>query len=75
MKRVYIPKMITKLEQGVGRLIRSDSDKGIVCCLDARISRYLNDVKRALLIGNFTTNIDDVYEFSDKYITLCKNDK
>lgn len=33
---VLVPEMITKLRQGAGRLIRSETDKGVLCILDAR---------------------------------------
>ena len=75
MKQVYLPKMLTKLEQGVGRLIRSDDDTGIVCCLDSRITKYLEDVKQAVPMTVFTDDINRVYEFSDNNITSRdKND-
>ena len=35
---VDVPEMIIKLRQGVGRLIRNATDKGIATILDSRIS-------------------------------------
>ena len=35
--KVYISEMLIKLKQGIGRLIRSETDKGIVCILDSRM--------------------------------------
>ncbi len=45
-----VPEAILKLRQGVGRLIRTGSDKGLVCILDNRIltKRYGNVFLRAL---------------------------
>ena len=34
---VKVPEMIIKLKQGVGRLIRSESDKGIISIIDSRV--------------------------------------
>lgn len=35
--KVYVPKMIFDLRQGVGRLIRSTTDRGIIAILDTRL--------------------------------------
>lgn len=37
--RLTLPNAMIKMKQGVGRLIRSESDKGVVLILDGRISR------------------------------------
>lgn len=34
---IVFPDMLIKLKQGMGRLIRSERDKGIICLLDSRI--------------------------------------
>ncbi len=34
---VFFPDMLIKLKQGMGRIIRSEKDKGIICILDSRI--------------------------------------
>jgi len=36
-KALMIPAAVTKLKQGLGRLIRSASDKGLMCILDGRL--------------------------------------
>ena len=36
-KGIQLPQMTLKLKQGIGRLIRTRSDKGIVCILDPRL--------------------------------------
>ena len=66
--KVYIPEMLIKLKQGVGRLIRSENDTGIVCILDSRIGKYENIVKQTLPIKKFVYNINDVKEFISKKI-------
>jgi len=39
---VLIPKMLIKLRQGVGRLIRSETDTGVISILDSRASKKGN---------------------------------
>ncbi|GAU79054.1 helicase C-terminal domain-containing protein [Fusibacter sp. 3D3] len=36
LDEVLIPKMLIKLRQGVGRLIRSETDSGVISILDSR---------------------------------------
>ena len=67
-KQVYFPNMLMKLEQAVGRLIRSDTDTGIVCCLDSRFTFYKNAISRNLPIKTYTTDKKDVYQFADEKI-------
>lgn len=62
-EKVYIPEMLIKLKQGVGRLIRSETDKGIVCILDSRLSKYEKTVKKTLPIKKIVTSIDEVKKF------------
>jgi ATP-dependent DNA helicase DinG len=38
LKNVIIPEMLIKLKQGFGRLLRSESDTGIVAILDSRVN-------------------------------------
>lgn len=67
--KVYIPEMLIKLKQGVGRLIRSETDKGIVCILDSRMSKsekYKDVVKRTLPIKRFVDNIDELKQFVEE---------
>ena len=68
--KVYIPEMLIKLKQGVGRLIRSETDTGIVCILDSRIEKYESKVKETLPIKNFVYDINKVTDFVDKKINL-----
>ena len=64
--KVYIPEMLIKLKQGIGRLIRSETDKGIVSILDSRLNtnkNYQDLVKETIPIKNFVYNIKDVEKF------------
>ena len=68
-KMVYLNDMIQKLTQGTGRLIRDGKDKGIVACLDSRFPKYLRIFQNVTDFTNYTTDINDVYDYSSKYIT------
>lgn len=63
---VLIPKMLIKLRQGVGRLIRSETDTGVISILDARASvngRYHNAVLSALPDCQLTSDFDEIELF------------
>jgi ATP-dependent DNA helicase DinG len=65
---VAVPEMIIKLKQGVGRLIRSSEDKGIVSILDPRVSKsqntaYREDTLASLPEKNITEDITELEEF------------
>jgi Rad3-related DNA helicase len=53
--KYYYPKMITNLRQGIGRLIRTKSDRGIVIVLDNRVvdqnRNYSNKILRSMPPG------------------------
>jgi len=66
--QVDINEMITKLAQGTGRLIRSKKDRGIVCCLDSRITNYLEQIQKALPFKNYTNDLEKAKEFVEKNI-------
>ena len=70
-----VPEMIIKLKQGVGRLIRSATDKGIVSILDPRVNSksraaYRDITLNALLEKHITEDIVELQEFWN-----CINDK
>ncbi|WP_194703000.1 ATP-dependent DNA helicase [Fusibacter ferrireducens] len=51
VKEVLVPQMLIKLRQGAGRLIRNETDSGVISILDSRAStkgKYHNDVIKAL---------------------------
>ena len=65
---VFLPEMIIKLKQGIGRLIRCDTDKGIIAILDSRIgenskSLYKSQVFECIKSGIKTTDLNCVKEF------------
>lgn len=70
---ILVPEMIIKLKQGMGRLIRSNTDKGIISILDSRVNKeskslYRKDVIDALLSRNITNSFKDVKSFAkDKF--------
>ncbi len=72
LMEIAVPEMMIKLRQGIGRLIRSESDKGIVSILDPRISsksksRYKKAVFDAIPIKNKT---EDMAVLSDYWSKL-----
>lgn len=74
MKEVLLPYMIIKLKQGIGRLIRNKTDKGIVAILDPRLgkssnSSYKDIVWESLPIKNKTNELNVIQKFYDK---VCK---
>lgn len=65
---VRVPEMIIKLKQGIGRLIRSFSDKGIVSIIDPRLrdqpkERYHDAVWASIPIQNRTTSLAELRVF------------
>ncbi|HEY9059580.1 MAG TPA: ATP-dependent DNA helicase [Pseudobacteroides sp.] len=66
---IVFPEMIIKLKQGMGRLIRCETDTGLIAVLDFRISkkgRYRQRVLKALPGFKVTDSIDDVRVFIRK---------
>lgn len=65
-EEVIIPKMLIKLKQGVGRLIRTEIDTGVVAILDSRIGaheNYRGKVLEALPKFKITSDINNVNRF------------
>ena len=68
-KAVVVPEMLVKLRQGFGRLIRSETDSGVVAILDSRVQpdgAYRHDVLNALPSCPITSDISDVKEYIQK---------
>jgi ATP-dependent DNA helicase DinG len=64
--RVVVPEMLIKLKQGFGRLIRSETDTGVVAILDSRASEsgaYRERVLAALPDCRVTSDISGVASF------------
>lgn len=63
---VLIPKMLIKLRQGVGRLIRSETDTGVISILDFRASKkgkYHDAVISALPRCKMAKELGDIEKF------------
>ncbi|MFM8392675.1 MAG: ATP-dependent DNA helicase [Acidobacteriota bacterium] len=60
-----VPAAVISLKQGVGRLIRSASDRGVLSILDPRLvtKAYGQHFMRSLPPCRVTRNIDDVHDF------------
>ena len=60
-----IPRLIIKLKQGVGRLIRTNTDRGVVAILDQRLhtKRYGKQIKASLPPAIKTSDIRNVAQF------------
>lgn len=75
LMKVDVPEMLVKLRQGVGRLIRNYTDKGIVTILDSRVSDgsnrpYKNLVWEALPMKIRTNDIEVVKKFVKEKLNL-----
>ncbi|HLW38387.1 MAG TPA: ATP-dependent DNA helicase [Candidatus Eremiobacteraceae bacterium] len=64
-RALMIPAAITKLKQGLGRLIRSASDKGLMCILDGRLEMmaYGREILAALPPARRVHELSVVAEF------------
>lgn len=70
LEEVLVPEMIIKLKQGVGRLIRNKTDKGIVSIIDSRLgdkskASYKEKVWQALPIKHRTNSLKELQSFYD----------
>lgn len=68
LMEVQVPEMITKLKQGIGRLIRNYTDTGIVSIIDPRLNderpaRYRDITWDSLPIKNRTSSIKKLAAF------------
>jgi len=63
--RYQLPRAVITLRQGLGRLIRSQSDRGVLAVLDSRIRQrqYGRVIVRSLAHFSFTDNIQDIAAF------------
>lgn len=71
LMQVRVPEMIIKLKQGIGRLIRSQSDTGIVSIIDPRLrdapaERYHDITWASLPIQNRTASLDELRTFYNR---------
>ncbi|TLN03656.1 ATP-dependent DNA helicase, partial [bacterium] len=63
-----LPMAAMALRQGVGRLIRSTDDRGVVAVLDTRLltKGYGSFIRRSLPLAPITRNINDIAIFFSK---------
>lgn len=74
LMEVQVPEMIIKLKQGVGRLIRNETDKGIVSILDPRLgnnfkNQYKELVWDALPMKNKTDSLAEIKAFYNTIVS------
>lgn len=72
LMEVLVPEMIIKLKQGIGRLIRSEKDFGLVSIIDSRVgekskAKYKQMIWDALPIKNKTSDIEKIKKFYDLF--------
>ena len=70
LKEEIIPSMQIKLKQGAGRLIRSETDRGVICILD---NRYKKETLEALPECRITSSISDIKNFLESDISTIIN--
>jgi len=66
LKSVLVPEMLVKLKQGFGRLIRNETDTGVVAILDCRVNSkgsYRERVLNTLPDCRVTADIGEVEDF------------
>lgn len=63
--KIDVPRAATMLAQGIGRLIRTRSDSGVVAVLDSRLAtaRYRWDLIRSLPPFRRTSSLDEAADF------------
>lgn len=71
LNEILVPEMIIRLKQGIGRLIRSENDKGIISIIDPRLAEsseapYKDIVFSSLPIHNRTSDLRVVAEFFNR---------
>lgn len=68
LMEVLVPEMIIKLKQGIGRLIRNQTDKGIVSIIDSRVGEkskapYKQIIWESLPIKRKTNDFSQIEDF------------
>jgi ATP-dependent DNA helicase DinG len=63
--QISLPEATLTLKQGVGRLIRAETDRGVMAILDSRINtaRYAHQIIASLPPARRTTRFEDVVAF------------
>ncbi|MDD3340408.1 MAG: ATP-dependent DNA helicase, partial [Lachnospiraceae bacterium] len=73
LMEVLVPEMVIKLKQGIGRLIRNQSDRGIVTIIDSRVGEqskapYKQLIWDSLPIKNRTNDFSKIDEFYNSIV-------
>ena len=73
--KVSVPEMVIKLKQGIGRLIRSEQDRGIVSIVDSRVgdqskAPYRKIIWESLPIKNRTSSIEEITKFYNEVVEV-----
>lgn len=73
LMEVKVPEMIIKLKQGVGRLIRSETDSGIISIIDSRAGEsshapYKEMIREALPVKNVTNSLKELKRFYNEHV-------
>ena len=65
IRRYAVPEMLIKLRQGVGRLIRSEDDTGLVSVLDSRAATGEHGTRVAKVLQKYpsVSSIDEIKAF------------
>lgn len=69
LTNINTPNMLIKLKQYAGRLIRTETDTGVLCILDSRVNntgKYRNIVLNSLFSTTVSNDIDVVKQFLHK---------
>lgn len=63
-----VPQAIISLKQGIGRLIRSKTDKGVIAILDSRLrtKSYGRDFLNSLPKAKITSDVQDIVDMFDE---------
>lgn len=75
LMKVSVPEMVIKLKQGIGRLIRSEQDRGIVSIVDSRVgdqskAPYRKIIWESLPIKNRTSSIEEITKFYNEVVEV-----
>jgi ATP-dependent DNA helicase DinG len=76
---VFVPDMLLRLRQGTGRLIRSETDLGVLSILDSRLSAAAKKDYRDKVLGSLPFNkVTEDFKVLEKFVKekeIRRNDK
>lgn len=69
LMEVYVPDMLLRLRQGTGRLIRSETDLGVLSILDSRLSAAArNPYREQVLAALPFTKVTEEFGVLEKFV-------